>query len=249
MLKFSFKIGLFSLFAILLLFSCRSKDPKPADVLIDVKTYVKNEEAVKDDIKYTTQAGHVYSLTKLVYYLTHINLVKDDGTIVEVKKAHLRNIDEPSTEQLTAMDVPPGHYTAMTFTFGFKKAENVIGFLENTIANQNMYWPDQLGPGGYHYMKFEGQYKVNGTDEQKGFAFHLGPSFGADYSIDVNQPIDLDVDETTLHLTIKMDLDKWFHDPNDWDFEAWNGGIMNKTAAQVIANENGQNVFTVTVTP
>jgi len=245
--NFFLKTGLFSILVTILFFSCKPRDPLPADVLIDIKTYVKNDEAVKDDIKYETAVGHTYSVTKLVYYLTHISLVEKDGSIVEVKKAHLRNIDVASTAQITALDVPPGHYTAMTFTFGFKKPDNVPDFLDNTVANQNMLWPEQLGPGAYHYMKFEGQYKVAGTGEQKGFAFHLGPSYGADYSIDVNQPIDLDIDEVNQHLTIKMDLDKWFHDPNDWDFEAWNGGIMNKTAAQIIANENGHNVFSVSV--
>ncbi len=231
----------------ILLISCKPRDPKPADVIIDIKTYVKNEEVVKDDIKYSTVVGHTYSLTKLVYYLTHISLIKEDGTIVELKKAHLRNIDVPATSQITAMDVSPGHYTALSFTFGFKKPDNVVDFVENTVANQNMLWPSQLGPGAYHYMKFEGQYKVNGDGEQKGFAFHLGPSFGSDYSIDVHQNIDLTIDEVSPHIEIKMDLDKWFHEPNDWDFEAWTGGIMNKTAAQIIANENGQNVFSASI--
>jgi len=245
-LKF-LKLSSFFILLTVLVFSCKQRDPLPADVLIDIKTYVNNNEAVKDSIMYPTAVSHKYSLTKLVYYLTHINLVKEDGTVVEMKKAHLRDIDVASTGQITAMAIPPGHYTALTFTFGLKKPDNVTDFLDNTIANQNMYWPSLLGTGAYHYMKFEGQYKVNGNGEQKGFAFHLGPSFDADYSIDVDQTIDLNIDEATQHLSIKMDLDKWFHEPNDWDFEAWNGGIMNKTAAQILANENGQNVFSVSV--
>lgn len=247
MLKISLKAGLFAILASILFFSCKKNEPQPADVLVDIKTYVKNDEVVKNDIKYETVAGHQYSLTKLVYYLSHINIVKEDGTVVQLKKAHLRNIDESLTERIVGMDVPPGHYTAMTFTFGINKSDNVVDFLENTVSNQNMYWPDVLGPGTYHYMKLEGQYKAGGSGVQKGFAFHLGPTSGADYSIDVNQPIDLNIDDVNQHLTIKMDIDKWFHSPNDWDFQDWSGGIMDKTAAQVLANENGQNVFSVSV--
>lgn len=246
MLEKVFKQGIVVALAIFL-FSCTPRDPKPADVEISIKTYVKNEEAVLDDIKYPTDAGHPFSLLNLKYYLTHISLVKEDGTVIELKKAHLKDIHDESTGIISAMNVGPGHYTGMTFTFGIRKADNVIDFLQNTVANQNMIWPTPLGPGDYHYMKFEGQYKLNGSDTIKGFAYHLGPTFGADYSIDVHEDFDLTIDETKRHLTIKMDLDRWFHTPNVYDLEEWSAGIMNKTAAQIVAHENGQNVFSVVV--
>ncbi len=226
--------------------SCGDKDPKPADVRIDLKTYVKNDAVVLDSLRYLTPIGYTYSLANLRYYLTRISLVKDDGTVEELKKGHLFNIHKPNTQTIEALDVPPGRYTALTFTFGFSKNDNVVTFLENTIENQNMYWPPTLGPGAYHYMKLEGQYK-NDTIDLDNYAFHLGPTFGADYSFDVNRPIDLTINETKKHLSIIMDIEQWFQDPNDYDFAAWKPGIMNRHTAQEIAKANGYNVFRVEV--
>ncbi|HHB79923.1 MAG TPA: hypothetical protein ENK85_11880 [Saprospiraceae bacterium] len=248
MLKFPLKSGLLFLFVALLWQGCGDKDPKPADVQIDFKTYVKSDEAVQNELIYHTAVGHYYSLLNLRYYLTHISLVKDDGTVVELKKAHLRDIHVPATKTIEAADVAAGHYTAMTFTFGIKKAENIVTFLDNTLANQNMYWPEQLGPGKFHYMKLEGQYYCgNDTCTVNNYAFHLGPTFGADYSFDVSQPIDLTIDGEKKFLEIRMDIDQWFHDPNDYDFDGWGPGIMNKPAAQEIARANGHNVFSAVV--
>lgn len=233
------------IFALFLLVGC-GKDPQPADVTINLKTFVKNEEAVKYDIQYPMAVGYTYSLEKLRYYLTRIELVEDDGSAVELKKAHLFDLTDPVTSSILATSVPAGDYKAMRFVFGITKDDNVTTFLENTVANNNMAWPSQLGPGAYHYMKFEGRY-INNSNDTIGYAFHLGPTFGADYSISVDEPIDLTIDGSERSLTIKMDLDKWFHDPNDYDFADWGPGIMNKTAAQEIAHANGHNVFSVVV--
>ena len=248
MLKFSLKSGLLLLFMTILWVGCGDKDPKPADVQIDFKTFVKSDEAVQNQLIYKTAVGYNYSLLNLKYYLTHISLVKEDGTVVELKKAHLHDIHVPASKTIEATDVAPGHYTAMTFTFGIKKAENVVTFLENTVANQNMYWPEQLGLDKFHYMKLEGQFICeNDTCSVQNYAFHLGPTYAVDYSFDVNQTIDMTIDGEKKFLNIQMDLDKWFHNPYDYDFDGWGPGIMNKPAAQEIALANGFNVFSVVV--
>lgn len=220
---------------------------KPADVQVSLKTYVEDKEAVEGEIKYTTIAGHDYSLLTLTYYLSRISLVEEDGTVVELSKAHLFDLHEEDSKSFTAKEVPAGQYKAMTFTFGFTKEDNVLDFLPNTVANSNMGWPDQLGPGAFHYMKFEGNYDVNNAGTIKSFRYHLGPSKGGDYSFDVNKPIDLKVDETAVALNIKMDIDQWLNGAKVFDFEAWGPGIMGKPDAQALALGNGVDVFSVSV--
>ncbi len=237
---------LFSLLTLSTL-SCGKEEvkPKPADVKVSLKTYVKDKEAVEGEIKYTTVVGHDYSLLTLTYYLSRISLVEDDGTVVELSKAHLFDLHKEDSKSFTATKIPAGQYKAMTFTFGFKKADNIVDFLPNTVANANMAWPEQLGPGAYHYMKFEGNYNLNNSGTIKSFKYHLGPSKGGDYSFDVNQPIDLKIDESAVDLSIIMDIDQWLNGTTDYDFEVWGPGIMGKPDAQALAQGNGVGVFSV----
>ncbi len=234
--------------AVLLLMSChRESLPKPADVTVRFETVVQGDPVVLNQIKYPTQAGHRFSLLNLKYYLTHISLVADDDSRVELAKVHLADIHDTTSLSLTAFSVPSGHYKGLEFTFGIPKMQNLVDFLDNTLANQNMLWPAQLGPGAYHYMKCEGQFDSLDTGVILGYAFHLGPSMGGDYSFDVRRDIDLTIDGQARELSIVMDVYNWFHDPNTYDFAEWLTGIMNKPTVQAIAKENGYNVFSVTV--
>ena len=47
----------------------------------------------------------------------------------------------------------------------------------------------------------------------------------------------------TIAFIIVMDINKWFEDPHDFDFNHWGGDIMQKQDAMYVAKENGFNVF------
>jgi hypothetical protein len=42
-----------------------------------------------------------------------------------------------------------------------------------------------------------------------------------------------------------MNLAEWFKNPNTWDLNEFNTGLMGNYNAQKIMNENGQSVFSI----
>ena len=84
-------------------------------------------------------------------------------------------------------EIPAGDYNRISFTFGLNETVNVDGGLPNTQENVNMEWPIP-GDQGYHYMKFEGRYQVNGMGDQKNFNLHTGATGGNQNFIEVSVP-------------------------------------------------------------
>jgi hypothetical protein len=134
-----------------------------------------------------------------------------------------------------------GHYTALRFRFGVAPAKNSA--VPNTLDFRNMEWPTQLG-GGYHYMKWEGTFLHNNQDE--GFAFHVGPTNGTDYSflitIDLHQNFEADI---TNDIVLKLNLHELLQSPNAIPFANLPATIMDNPAIQSKIRQNADDAFSL----
>ena len=99
-----------------------------------------------------------------------------------------------------------------------------------------------------HYMKLEGFF--NGVNQEGTAAFnvHLGPTMDNDYSFVVTGNVDITISSfgtTGSGVTIKMDINEWFTDPNDYNFSEVPATIMTSTNAQATLQGNGHSVITI----
>jgi hypothetical protein len=118
-----------------------------------------------------------------------------------------------------------------------------------------MVWPEFLG-GGYHYLKLNMKWIGQGGYPQ-GNAFHLGIGQIYDTQGDITGFIHNDFrvslpgsaftvsDKQTRTVTLVMNVEEWFKNPNIYDFDAWGGDIMQNQDAMHLAAENGTDVFSI----
>ncbi len=234
--------------AIILLaaFSCnKDDDAGTGTIALQLDYTVKGETVDIEQIKYSCEAGHTFSVVNLKYYLSEIVLHEKDGTTFTNSKVHLRDIHDPSTEQYLMEEVPDGDYTDISFIFGLDETTNVDGGLENTLENINMEWPIP-GDQGYHYMKFEGRYDSLNTGVIRSFNVHTGATMGNQNYFEVTLPFaETGVRSNSWTINLSMDLNEWLQNPNTFDFVGQEMIMMNQ-AAQEILKANGATVFSIT---
>ena len=64
---------------VLLFFATGCKKTAEGSVVLNMKHFVDGEEMELHVIKYTTTAGHVYDVENLKYYISDVNLIREDG--------------------------------------------------------------------------------------------------------------------------------------------------------------------------
>ena len=138
----------------------------------------------------------------------------------------------------------------LRFTFGIQK-DHVIP-VPNTIDFNGMTWPPQLSGGVedlYHNMRLEGKYLEGvGRDEEASFLTHTGPTAGIDRTFLVELPINVVIDESEADLIVEMNVNKWFQNPNLYDFSTIvPPQIMGNAGLQEQLLQNGSDVFTIAV--
>lgn len=199
------------------------------------------------DMPYTNAAGNQFGVTLLRYFISDVTLTLDGGDQVVAPGAHYVDHDEADSRSYQlAVPVPSGTLSSISFVMGLPPALNVSGAFPEPPESL-MEWPEMMG-GGYHYMKFEGRY-INSAEEPFNFRAHSGGLHGTDYSFEVALDAGGRALTGDVTLTLEMNLEQWFTDPNDWDlndyFTQATPGIMGNAAAQASLAENGATVFTL----
>lgn len=229
-------------------------DAQPAGATVAIALeHLANGSAIVlgTDTPYVNAAGNHFGVTRLSYFVSDVTLTTTDGTTITAAGAHYVDHDTAST-RLIELPVDAGalELASISFVMGLPPALNVTGAFSSPPESL-MEWPVMMG-GGYHYMKLEGRY-IDAAGEPFNFMAHSGALRGTDYSF----PVELDahgvtIGEGDVTLTVAMNVEEWFTNPNDWDlndyFNATMHGIMGNAAAQASLQENGAGVFTL-VTP
>lgn len=224
-----------------LLSSCEKTEVMPRFSSLNLQIdHVVNEDVLQlDPIQFVNEAGNVYSVTDVKYYLSNITLTASDGSIFYDAEIHYVDFKETESLFIFLDSIIPGKYNSLSFDLGIDSSRNLTGFLPNTLNNLNMAWPDPMG-GGYHFLRFEGKFLIG--PNTYGFAFHLGKSMmKIHYVLDLNK--ELKYWNETIHL--KHDLNEWFKTPTTYDFNIHEPYTMNSDSVMQVIKLNGSNAFSL----
>ncbi|MBI2258587.1 MAG: hypothetical protein HYU67_06765 [Flavobacteriia bacterium] len=224
---------------LLIVLSCSKSEQKlVAKVKINFTHQLGSDYINFDPHTYTNEAGNMFTLTDLHYYISNITLFSNEfsDSIVD-SQIHYLDLKKSETLFFELNDIPLGKYTSLHFDLGIDSARNVFAYLDNTIENQNMIWPEPMG-GGYHFMKLEGRYLLNGS--YYGYAFHLGKS---KMRIHYELPLNKEIKNTSDKIEIVHDILEWFKNPLTYDLTIHEAYSMNNDSVMNVLKKNGQDVF------
>jgi hypothetical protein len=206
---------------------------------------------------YTNEAGQAFNVTRLRYLISDISFHKADGSCFTIDDYHFVDVTDSTTAVYSpSIEVPEGTYERISFKFGFDRDDNISGAYPDLNA-VSWGWPSGIGGtpnlgGGYHFMQLEGWYdSIPGTEKR--FVTHMGtarnntvtPTTYEDNHFVANptiSPLTIDGD---FELNIVMNVEQWYEDPYQWDFNVYNVMIMPNYDAQRKLNLNGPTVFTI----
>ena len=246
------KIALLLILAIAFV-GCNDDDDSPSNVVMSINlsqnwdgTNVTSADF--GTTEFTNEHGEVLTISKLRYLISKVTLYNSFGDAIELDGYNLVDLTDDNTLSFTKNAVfPPGTYTRITFVYGFNEEDNIDdAYTDLNVAE--WAWPDMLG-GGYHFMQQEGFYKDTNGDPQP-YAYHNGTARVSPGVFEQNF-IAVDIDGLSINsdstIDIKMNIAEWYKNPNIWDLNVLNGGLMMNYDAQKMMNANGQNVFSVEV--
>jgi len=239
---------------VVLITSCKKDEEKYAASAFVFKHNVNGSELRKGVMNYTNQAGNLYEVDELQYFISEITLKTAAGQIIPITSdsaIHYVDADIPATLTWKPADrIPVTDYDSISFIFGINETKNKTGLFVNP-PERDMFWPDMMG-GGYHYMKMNGKWMSTG-DTVKAFNFHIGigttgmGTFYQNYFM-VTLPLKFSAGTSINEFAITMNIEKWFAVPNLWDWNSVGGQIMQKQDAMHKACQNGIHVFQVSFT-
>ena len=248
------KMKILIIIVIIGLVSCSSDDEKPSDILISV-TNSQNwdgENITASDLgttEFINENGEILKIERLRYLISKVILTNSYGDEIEIGTYKLVDLADNNTlNYATNIVIPPGTYTGISFVYGFNEEDNIDqAYLDLNTASWN--WPEMLG-GGYHFMQFEGTFTNQTTEIPLPFAYHNGTARLSDGVFEQNfitvNVGGLSIDSNAT-IDIKMNLAEWFKNPNTWDLNTMGTNLMGNYDAQIMMNQNGQSVFTVSV--
>ena len=203
-----------------------------------------------ENTEYINQNGETITITRLRYIISNITFTKENGETIVVDGYKLIDVTNNDVMYTPETTIETGMYTNVSFTYGLKHEDNVSGIyadLNSAVFNVPL---ETLG-GGYHYMQFDGKYS-NATTTDAAFNYHniravnagIPPAFP-------DQPTFINVDLGPMAITANTTIDinanmaQWFKEPNTWDLNVLNQVLMPNANAQLLMNQNGQNVFSL----
>lgn len=209
-----------------------------------------------NQLQYVNEAGNQFSVTKLQYIVSDIQLASTNGEAYKIAGYHFVDFKDASTFTYVPNDkIASGEYTSISFVLGLTADNNVSGAYPDLNA-VSWGWPDassggsNLG-GGYHFMKLEGKY-LDGSGAQTGFATHMGTAREITTTDTIFHQNFIEIDlaksfnaEESLAVEIKMDLLEWYKNPVMLDFNDYSGSVMPNYFVQTTLHQNGASAFSL----
>lgn len=214
-------------------------DPVPSDPSFNVKLdfEVDGEPLVFNQELYVNEAGSSYAVDRIQLYVSAFEFQKIDDSWLKSDEVIYVDVKDGKGIRFRLNKIPQGIYKSVKFLVGLDSAHNITDALPNTVDNVNMAWPDMMG-GGYHHMKFEGNYTDGGNSF--GFAMHIGRN---EYVVPVGVQKQMAVQNASDTLRLRMNLNEWFRNPHVYDFNTDGNYSMGNAAAMLKLAQNGVDVF------
>jgi hypothetical protein len=227
--------------------SCKKEDkiveePEPQipvqNIQLKISYRVDAAALLFDSMQYFTKAGYQFSVSRLVYFLSQIRLVKLDSSTVLLKNYHYVDAAKPEENEISFSKIPEGEYIGLALNVGLDSLQNNPDLLAVSDEINNMVWPVPMG-GGFHFLKLEGYFKDNAVNY--GYAMHIGTN-PCLVPIKLFKAISVKNDsQFTLNLT--MNVNEWFQNPLTFDFNADGNNTMGNLPLMKKIALNGRDVF------
>lgn len=161
------------LFAGLLSFSSCKKDAGTGTFALHLHTYLDNNEVEDYNTIYITDSGRKISLELAQLYLSHIQLVKTDGTVFDVSGKKVLKVLEEDVYDLG--DVPAGDYKSIRFHLGFDATDNKAAASSDAavLDHPEMWFGAAPQPDGYVFLHVKGT--IDPTADASGTVAQMQP--------------------------------------------------------------------------
>ena len=211
------------LFAATILFSCDTSQPgvdpnAKGSITIEFDNVAGSQDLVLNTGTYKNATGESFSVSKLNYFISNIQLLKSDGSTYVVPKDSsyfLITESQAESQQVKLNNVPVGNYTGLQFTVGVDSLKSISdisqrkGVLDTGTGPTNdeaMYW--DWNPG-YIFLKLEGTSSVATSPNSK-FYYHIG-GFGGRTSKTLNNLRTAKIDFAGKTAVVTKDLHPEVH--------------------------------------
>ncbi len=153
---------------IFILSSCGNKDTvTPATptgtFLFHLHTDIDSSEVAAYNTVYTTRSGRKISLSLAQLYISGIQLVKLDGSTVDLTGKKILKTFE--SEDILVGDAPVGNYKSVRFKVGLDATTNALNASKDSLLNsrQEMWFSSASQPDGYIFLNVQGTIDTSST--------------------------------------------------------------------------------------
>lgn len=167
-------------------------DAPKGDLYFHLHTYIDNNEVDLYNTNYTADDGRKMSLQLAQLYISEIQLVKLDGSLVNIPNKHILMEREIATYKIG--NVPVGNYKSVRFKIGLDSVTNGLSPLQSkdsVILNQPEMWFDATPqPSGYVFVTVKGKIDTsenadNTAAQMQPFEYKIGTN---DHYTQINMP-------------------------------------------------------------
>ncbi len=218
------RLSVTALMLSLLVSACEKKDPPAPEtgvstVKVEVANKVGTANLSLNNQWYLNEHSDSFTVSKLMYYLSNVQLVGAAGTYTEVESYHLVSQADAASLVLDLKDVPVGDYTKITFMIGVDSLRNVSGAQTGALDPVNgMFWSWNTG---YIMLKLEGNSPKSPLTDG-GLVFHAGGykgQYAVQRTVSITLPAAITVKKGVVnHIHLDADVLKMFKSPTLFDF-------------------------------
>ena len=210
-MKKQFLFSLILVMAILPFAGCEDDDENPSpntpivpvdttmgEVLIDITNIIDDSIGLRNvDVSggttYYNSFGEPYTVTKLKYYVSNIQLMRADTVAFTMPESYfLIKEDVDSTKKLVVPGVPSGSYDGVRFMIGVDSTRNVSGAQTGALTQSDMFW---TWVSGYIFFKLEGTSPLS----PDGITYHVG-GFRESNNTNAIRVVDIEFDGNELEV-------------------------------------------------
>ena len=171
-----FKLLVFlMLFAVIIFSSSSCKKEGPATFTLVMKAKYGNQSFALNATN-TDATGRYISMTSLTFYLSHISLIKTNGTTVTLSDLAIFDFTDSSTLSVSVNNVE-GDFSGISFSCGVDSNQNKTNANEAVFPSPfsglwGMYWDMN---SGYRYEVMEGKWAATDSFNMPNYlVYHIG---------------------------------------------------------------------------
>lgn len=203
-------------------------DADLAALTVEFDHIVGGQNLILNNVNYINAAGEMYTIERVQYFISNIQLAKADGSAYTVNQdsSYFLINEADAASRLAKVKIPEGDYTTLSFVLGVDSLRNTMdiskrtGVLDPAAGNDDgMYWGWN---SGYIFFKMEGtspQAPADPTGVRK-YRYHIG-GFGGYSSTTINNIKTIKINlvnkgiakvrkQRNANIHLMVDLDKVF---------------------------------------